>query len=108
MVVRIVLASHSRQELLKAKEKLLQSIDERGLLQQVRSQPCKLTSVGVTGPYPNTDTQYHTDCVTWPNYTPTTHPTQEQPVDVGPRTKEETEQVSGSESTVIEPPLKVS
>ena len=61
------------QELLRAKQRVLEAASERGLLQAALARPTYPTGAQVTGPYPNTDNQY--------------------PVECGPLTKEQIEQV---------------
>lgn len=61
-----------KEELLRAKQRVLEAASERGLLQAALSRPTYPTGAQVTGPYPNTDNQY--------------------PVECGPLTKEQIEQ----------------
>ena len=61
------------QVLLRAKQRVLEAASERGLLQAALSRPTYPTGSQVTRPYPNTDNQY--------------------PVECGPLTKEQIEQV---------------
>lgn len=61
------------QELLRAKQRVLEAASERGLLQAALARPTYPTGAQVTGPYPNTDSQYAVEC--------------------GPLTKEQIEQV---------------
>ena len=64
------------QELLRSKQKVLEAASERGLLQKALSRPTQPSGAQVTGCYPNTDNQY--------------------PVECGPLTKEQIEQVQQS------------
>lgn len=61
------------QELLRSKHRVLEAATERGLLQRALTRPTQPSGAQVTGPYPNTDNQY--------------------PVECGPQTKEQFEQV---------------
>ena len=63
----------SFQELLRSKQRVLEAASERGLLQMALLRPKDPPGAQVTGPYPNTDNQY--------------------PVECGPMTKEQIEQV---------------
>ena len=63
----------SFQELLRSKQRVLEAASERGLLQKALLRPKDPPGAQVTGPYPNTDNQY--------------------PVECGPMTKEQIEQV---------------
>ena len=63
------------QELLRSKQRVLEAASERGLLQKALLRPNEPPGVQVTGPYPNTNDQY--------------------PVECGPLTKEQIEQVRG-------------
>ena len=67
------------QELLRAKQRVLEAASERGLLQAALSRPTYPSGAQVTGPYPNTDNQY--------------------PVECGPLTKEQIEQVRQESGT---------
>ena len=50
------------QELLKAKQKVLEAASERGLLQKALLRPTDPPGTRITGPYPNTDNQYPVEC----------------------------------------------
>lgn len=68
------------QELLRSKQRVLEAASERGLLQKALLRSSNPPYGQVTGPYPNTDNQY--------------------PVDCGPLTKEQIEQVPSFENSM--------